>query len=163
MSINKQNEEKFKQINSKLEQIATHNQILETQITQQASTSNIKPLGKFPSQPEYVQKEYCQVITLHSGKEVEKDLNKKNRVVDDDDRVEIEEVDVGSKYDNKCENKDNKEDVIPPKDDEPRVDVKTLPFPQRFIRCNLDKQFGKFLDYLKEITITRPFVDASLG
>ena len=30
MSINKQNEEQFKQINSKLEQIATHNRILET-------------------------------------------------------------------------------------------------------------------------------------
>ena len=45
-------------------------------------------------------------------------------------------------------------------DDEPRVDVKTLPFPQRFMRRNLDKQFGKFLNYLKEITITIPFVDA---
>ena len=30
ITINKQNEEKFKQINSKLEQIATHNRILET-------------------------------------------------------------------------------------------------------------------------------------
>ncbi|XP_015572730.2 uncharacterized protein LOC107260983 [Ricinus communis] len=28
------------------------------------------------------------------------------------------------------------------------------------MRCNLDKQFGKFLDYLREITITIPFVDA---
>ena len=46
MSINKQNEEKFKQINSKLEQIVAHNHILETQIAQQASSSNIKPLGK---------------------------------------------------------------------------------------------------------------------
>ena len=34
MSINKPNEEQFKQINSKLEQIATHNCILETQIAQ---------------------------------------------------------------------------------------------------------------------------------
>ena len=117
-------------------------------------------MEKLPSQPGYVQKESCQVITLRSGKEVENDLNKKNRVVDDDDRVEIEEVDVGSKYDNKCEKKDNKEDVIPPKDDEPKVDIKTLPFPQRFIRRNLDKQFGKFLDCLKEITITIPFMDA---
>ena len=30
IAINKQNEEQFKQINSKLEQIATHNRILET-------------------------------------------------------------------------------------------------------------------------------------
>ena len=32
MSINKKNKEQFKQINSKLEQLATHNRILETQI-----------------------------------------------------------------------------------------------------------------------------------
>ena len=91
-----------------------------------------------------------QVITLRSGKEVEKNLNKKKRVVDDDDDgVEIEEVDARSKDDDKCVKKGNKEDVMPPKDDEPKVDVKTLPFPQRFMRRNLDKQFGKFLDYLK--------------
>ena len=34
ISINKQNEEQFKQINSKFEQIATHNHILEIQIAQ---------------------------------------------------------------------------------------------------------------------------------
>ena len=108
-----------------------------------------------------MQKESCQVISLCSGKEVEKDLNKIKRVVDDDDDgVEIDEVDVRSKDDDKCVKKGNKEDAIPPKDDEPRVDVKTLPFPQRFMRRNLDKQFGKFFDYLKEITIIIPFVDA---
>ena len=54
MSINKQNEEQFKQLNSRLDQIITHNRILETQIAQQASTSNTKSLGKLLSQPEYV-------------------------------------------------------------------------------------------------------------
>ena len=87
MSKNKQNEEQLKQLNSKLEQLATHNCILETQISQQASSSNIKPLKNLPSQSEYIQKESYQVITLCNGKEVEKDLNKKKRVVDDDDDV----------------------------------------------------------------------------
>ena len=161
MSINKQNEEQLKQLHFKLEQLATHNRILETQIAQQASSSNTKPLGKLPSQPEYVQKESCQVITFRSGKEVEKDLNKKKRVVDDDDeRVEIEEVDVRSKQNDESAKKGTKGVVIKPINDEPKVDVKTLPFPQRFIRRNLDKQFGKFLDYLKEITITIPILDA---
>ena len=71
MTINKQNEEQLKQLHSKLEQLATHNRILETQIAQQASSSNTKPLGKLPSQPEFVHKETCQAITLRSGKEVE--------------------------------------------------------------------------------------------
>ena len=112
MSINKQNEEKFKQVNSKLEQIATHNHILETQIAQQASLSNTKPLGKLPSQPEYVQKESYQAINLRSGKEVEKDINKKKIVVDDDDGVEIEELDVKNKNDEKSQKKSNKKDVL---------------------------------------------------
>ena len=97
MSINKKNEEQFKQLHSKLDQLATHNRILETQIAQQASTSNTKPLGKLPNQLEYVQKESCQAITLRSGKEVEEDLNKKKRLVDDEDGVEVEEVDVNTK------------------------------------------------------------------
>ena len=118
-------------------------------------------MGKLPSQPEYVQKESCQVITLRSGKEVEKDLNKKKRVVDDDDeRVEIKEVDVRSKQNDESAKKSTKGVVITPINDEPKVDVKTLPFFQRFIRRNLDKKFGKFLDYLKEITITIPFMDS---
>ena len=148
-------------MHSKLEQLATYNHILETQIAQQASSSNTKPFGKLPSQPEYIQKESCQAITLRSGKEVEEGLNKKKRVVDDDDGVEIEEVDVSAKQNDENVRKGTKEvDKTPIKKDEPKVDVKTLPFPQRFIRRNLDKQFGKFLDYLKEITITIPFLDA---
>ena len=60
-------------------------------------------------------------------------------VDDDNDGVEIEEVDVRSKDDDKSGKKGNKGDVIPPKDDELRVDVKTLPFSQRFIKRSLDK------------------------
>ena len=76
IAINKQNEEQFKQLNFKLEQIATHNRILETQIAQQTSSSNTKPLGKLPSKPEYAQKETCQAITLRSGREVERSSKK---------------------------------------------------------------------------------------
>lgn len=35
-----------------------------------------------------------------------------------------------------------------------------LPFPQRFIKANLDKQFMKFLDMLKKLHITIPFTEA---
>ena len=76
MTINKQSKEQFKHINIKLEQIATHNRILENQIAQQAFSSNTKPLGKLPSQPEFALKETCQAIILRSGKEVEKAASK---------------------------------------------------------------------------------------
>ena len=65
---------------------------------------------------------------MRSGKEVEGSSSKKKILVDDEE-VEIEEVEVsGKKYD-KSMKKGNKGDVIPPKDDESSVDVKTLPFP----------------------------------
>ena len=65
---------------------------------------------------------------MRSGKEVEESYSKKKLVIDDEE-VEIEKVNVKSKDDDKSVKKDNKGDVIPPKDDELRVDVKTLPFP----------------------------------
>ena len=86
-------------------------------------------MGKLRSQPEYVQKESCQAITLRSGKEIEKDINKKKIVVDDDDGAKIEEVDVRNKNDEKSEKKSNKEDALPSKNEEPKVDITTLPFP----------------------------------
>ena len=63
----------------------------------------------------------------------------------DDDEVEIKEVEVSGKKDDECATKSKKGDATPPKEDEPKVDFKTLSFPQRYIRHNLDKQFGKFL------------------
>ena len=66
---------------------------------------------------------------MRSGKEVERDVNKKKRVVDDeDDRVEVEEVDARSKDNDKNVKQDDKGDAIPPKDDEPKVDLRTLSF-----------------------------------
>ncbi|KAJ9181196.1 hypothetical protein P3X46_009350 [Hevea brasiliensis] len=35
-----------------------------------------------------------------------------------------------------------------------------LPFPQRFQKAKLDKQFGKFLEVLKKLYINVPFIDA---
>ena len=69
-------------------------------------------------------------------------------------------MDVSSKNDVESAKKGKKDDADSPRDDEPKVDLKELPFPQRFIRHNLDKRFSKFLNYLKEITITVPFMDA---
>ena len=82
-------------------------------------------MGKLPSQPEYIQKESCQAITLRSGKEVDKNLNKKKGV--DDEVVGIEAN--SEKNVDECANKGKKGNANPPKEDEPKVDLRTLPFP----------------------------------
>ena len=123
-------------------------------------------MKKLPSQPEFALKETYQAITLRSGKKVENTASKNKRVVDDDDVVEIEatkgndEVVASGNNEVQDAKKNKNGDAIAPKDDEPKVYLKTLPFPQRFIRRSLDKKFGKFLNYLKEITITIPFMDS---
>ncbi|KAJ9129279.1 hypothetical protein P3X46_033922 [Hevea brasiliensis] len=42
----------------------------------------------------------------------------------------------------------------------PKAYMPPLPFPQRFQKAKLDKQFGKFLEVLKSLHVTIPFTDA---
>ena len=58
-------------------------------------------------------------------------------MVDDDDGVEIEEVDVRNRNDEKSEKKSNKEDALPSKNEEPKVDIKTLPFSSKVHKAEL--------------------------
>ena len=54
-------------------------------------------------------------------------------------------MDVSSKNDVESVKKGKKDDANSPRDDEPKVDLKALPFPQRFIRHNLDKRLANSL------------------
>ena len=65
----KQHEENFKRLDARLDQLATHNKMLEHQIASQASSSNFRQMGHFPSQPENP-KEHAKAVTLRSGKQL---------------------------------------------------------------------------------------------
>ena len=52
-----------------MDQLATHNKMLENQIASQASSSNSHQMGKLPSQPENP-REPVKAITLRSGKQL---------------------------------------------------------------------------------------------
>ncbi|KAJ9129000.1 hypothetical protein P3X46_034241 [Hevea brasiliensis] len=54
--------------------------------------------------------------------------------------------------------RENKEEE--PKYVAPKAYMPPLPFPQRFQKVKLDKQFGKFLEVLKSLHVTIPFTDA---
>ncbi len=60
----------IKQLAFKMDQLATHNKMLENQIAQQAGSSN-KTTGKLPSQPEMNLKEHYKAVTLRSGRVLE--------------------------------------------------------------------------------------------
>ena len=60
-----------------MDQLATHNKMLENQIASQASSSNSYQMGKLPSQPENP-REHVKAITLRSGKQLP-DIEQNNK------------------------------------------------------------------------------------
>ncbi len=60
-----QQNELIKQLTSRMDQLATHNKMLENQIAQQASCSS-KAAGKLSSQPKMNPRENCKAVTLRS-------------------------------------------------------------------------------------------------
>ena len=65
--VNQKHDEEFRQMNLRLDQLATHNKMLECQIASQASSSNFRKMGHFPSQPENP-REHMNAVTLRSEK-----------------------------------------------------------------------------------------------
>ena len=145
--------EAIKELTSKVDNLAIHNKMLETQIAQQAGSSQ-RQLGKFPGQPEINPNEHCKAVSLRSGKKLED--SKEKREYDEDKGGE--EKEKGTTETQTLETEETNEQVskyVPPKPYQPPV-----PFPQRLAKAKLDKQFGKFLEVLKKLYINVPFTEA---
>ncbi|KAJ9131933.1 hypothetical protein P3X46_034834 [Hevea brasiliensis] len=128
-------------------------------MAQQASSSS-KAQGKLPSQPENP-REHCKAVILRSGKivgEEEKDEVEKEKKKEDENKNESipnhDEVNEEANKKNEIEKEEEEKYVPPPLYKPP------FPYPQRFQKAKLDKQFGKFLEVLKKLYINIPFTDA---
>ncbi|XP_058003777.1 uncharacterized protein LOC131180166 [Hevea brasiliensis] len=123
------------------------------------ASSSSKAQGKLPSQLENP-REHCKAVILRRGKivgdekkdEVEEENNKeneeKNESISNHDEVN-EEANKKKKVE-----KEEEEKYVPPPPYKP-----PLPYPQRFQKAKLDKQFEKFLEVLKKLYINIPFTD----
>ncbi|XP_021645418.2 uncharacterized protein LOC110638981 [Hevea brasiliensis] len=132
--------------------------MLENQIAQQASSSNSKAFGKLPSQPENP-REQCNAVTLRSGKVMGEEHEIEVKLKEKKDECESESTSTKAKASKEAnEEKEDKKKIeekyVPPAPYKP-----PLPFPQRFHKAQLDKQFGKFLEVLKKLYINIPFTD----
>ena len=109
--------------------------------------------GKFPSEIEHNPRYHYKTIRLRSGKEVEsfRQQEEKTKEVEGEIEVEVENeaLTMVQKSKDGISFSDNQPIISPP-----------LPFPQRFQEKKLDSQFSKFLEIIKKIHITIPFVDA---
>ncbi|XP_021733286.1 uncharacterized protein LOC110700105 [Chenopodium quinoa] len=139
-----------------------HMKMLENQISQLASNSSppSSSSSHIPSQAINLKPLYA--VTTRSGKVVGNDP-----LVEDEPQEEVELESEGERT-NEPLSVDKEKDVEVQKEKEatplplnrqPREEK--LPFPQRFVRAKLDAQFGKFLDVIKNLHVSLPFVDAT--
>jgi len=120
-------------LTSKVDSIATHNKMLETQISQVAQqvATFSQTSGIFPSQTETNPKGHISVITLRDGKQLDDPIVK----------VKNNEGEIGSDepQSEKAIGENEKPLVSPPH--EPKV-----PLTQEFAKFELDEQFRNFIE-----------------
>ncbi|XP_062086185.1 uncharacterized protein LOC133792298 [Humulus lupulus] len=121
---------------------------LETQVGQLAKLMADRNQGALPSSTVVNRKEQCQAVTLRSGTKYEGPI-----VENKDKKIEDQLVPSSAQ-------EDVTEDLS--KKETPKYTESTpkIPYPQRFRKANLDKQFSKFLEVFKKLPINIPFAEA---
>ena len=126
-------------------------QSLEIQIRQLAQAISERPQGGLPSNTEKNLREHVKAITLRSGKELE------SKEKDEEHTKEEESQELKAK-------EEDRELSTEKKGSSSSLNLKSykipLPFPKRFLKANLDKQFAKFLEVFKKLHINIPLLDA---
>lgn len=142
---------------SRIDQMASSQKMLETQIGQIASKMGVREQGSLPSQPDQTSKEQCKAITLRSGKElpdVEVLEPQENDAEKEDDKVEIA-AEKSEKEDEKKKEEEAEKPYVPP----PPY-VPPIPFPQRLHNRQLEKQYEKFLTMFRQLHVNIPLAEA---
>ncbi|CAM9000390.1 unnamed protein product [Rhodiola kirilowii] len=149
-------DQRMEQMLKKMDEMSTHNKMLENQIAQQASSSARYP-GKLPSKLDFHQDEHVNAITLRSGKDYEPPRSKPETPKPPLE-VEVEEE--------KEENEQEAEKATEPVVETPKQTTKELPpykppvpFPQRLLKKKNDQHFNRFVEMLRKVNITLPFTE----
>ncbi|XP_062085645.1 uncharacterized protein LOC133791745 [Humulus lupulus] len=138
---------------------------LENQVGQLANELRNRPHGTLPSDienPRSMGKEHCKVVTLRSGKELEKDKIKSGHEGEPSSIQINEEFQKDAELPSAQKSASAQNAAGMPQHCQPASSIskKSPPFPQRFQKQKLDSQFKKFLDMLKQLHINIPLVEA---
>ncbi|CAM8920123.1 unnamed protein product [Rhodiola kirilowii] len=150
-------DQRMEQMLKKMDEMSTHNKMLENQIAQQASSSARYP-GKLPSKPDFHQDEHVNAITLRSGKDYEP-LNPNPR--------HPNHHHLRWKWRRKKRRMRKRRRKQPsPWLKTPKQATKELPpykppvpFPQRLLKKKNDQHFNRFVEMLRKVNITLPFTE----
>ncbi|XP_074270822.1 uncharacterized protein LOC141594725 [Silene latifolia] len=140
----------------------THVAQISQQLSQMAQNS-----GKFPGNS--VKPKQMNAVFLRSGRQLEEVVKtprwKRKRVSSGSMKEQPIEVEVEVEKSKEVEMVDppKEDELIPSKVKEPtpplREYVEPIPFPQRLARPRLEKKYEKFIDILKSMNVTIPFLD----
>lgn len=129
--------------------------MLETQVAQLAQSNASRPPGSLPSQPT-PPKDTANAITLRRGLEydgpsppmVQEKVIVKEKACGGDKPDEVGDNQVKSKG----KEKESKED---------EASGSSIPvsYPQLRVKAHLEKQYGKFMQIIKDLNVTVPFSD----
>ncbi|XP_022869436.1 uncharacterized protein LOC111388857 [Olea europaea var. sylvestris] len=104
-------------------------------------------------------REYCNAITLRSGKAVEECKLREVGVPTSDPILAREKQTEGQKTEAEATKKIYKPHSISFSDNPPILNP-PLPFPQKYLNKEFDEKFAKFLEVFKKIHINIPFAEA---
>jgi hypothetical protein len=162
-----QTNELVKQLATKVDALATHNKMLETQISQvaQQQAALAAPAGTFPGQPEPNPKGHANAlhaITTRSGKELQglvdpKDTNPENNKKTNEVNEDGEPPKDPVRESENAKPVDKEETTKKDTSTSPPVYKPPIPFPQRLVKPKTDSQFKKFVEILKQLNITISF------
>ena len=133
---------------------------LEVQLGQIANLVSGRVQGTLPSDTEKNPREHIKAITLRSGKELDEVVQPNEESSDTIEQVqqEVPKKEVPSEKSTHELSKSKAKGVQ--KAPVHNKHSAQLPYPQRLKQEKLDKEFGKFMELFKQLTINIPFADA---
>ncbi|KAJ9535979.1 LOW QUALITY PROTEIN: hypothetical protein OSB04_un000855 [Centaurea solstitialis] len=151
----------LQQVNTRLEAMTSHNKIIETQISQLAQqiANSARPQGQLPGQPEPNPRAQMNAIVLRDGK-ILKEVERKTRgLIPSGGDKGMEKGSDGEKVaqgDDVSVEEMGKESTQVPT----QTRVPNVPYPARLAKAKLEAKLGKFLEMMRKLHITIPFMDA---
>ncbi|KAJ9535698.1 hypothetical protein OSB04_un001150 [Centaurea solstitialis] len=151
----------LQQVNTRLEAMTSHNKIIETQISQLAQqiANSARPQGQLPGQPEPNPRAQMNAIVLRDGK-ILKEVERKTRglIPSGGDKGKEKGSDgekVAQGDDDSVEEMGKESTQVPT-----QTRVPNVPYPARLAKAKLEAKLGKFLEMMRQLHITIPFMDA---
>jgi hypothetical protein len=159
--VNQQVADQIRDLGVKVDILATHGKLLETQVAQLTSSSS-RQHDQLPPKSDCNLNAIVKAITLRSGTTYDGPEVPQDAGV----HVHQKQTDLQSENQDEIEQGGDKEDTNAPMPNQVKGDIpryvpphRFIPYPQRLANTKLDKQYVRFVELLKKLNVNIPFTD----